>query len=676
MGRVSWLRGSALVLLALTLPLAHGQAQPPLVEISAEGLFGDSVGMPSGDSMLRITLHNRGTTNLSGSLEVANGFGGSVPPHRMRLDLPPGATRLRLFPIRRDGMSSPVVRYRVGRRELGRSSVNLPYGGAAGVVVMAESSSLRVSLDGMSIERQDPYGGVRNVSPPLGDVAMAPLTGDPLLPDQPLGWGGVELFISEASLLERIGPAERRALAAWVRGGGTLLVFPRTEADLHLAYLREWVGDITRREVGDEGAPRYARASTLVPENSSSVVLIGDSHTTAEEFGLSAPFGFGRVFVASYDMAAPDVARGTAPPELVRAILSRPKQRGVSAPLFSPGVDDTDGLSWTPTVDRQAMRSALDPNESFRPALGLVAVVLLLYVFAVGPLNFSWVERRGKPVLALLTTPIVAALCLFLLLAVGYIGKGTRMRYRRVQIAELREADSLGTTRIYTGLFAARPVSFDLEPAPLGNLYPALVDDAVKPEWVDVSDGRARLRDMRAALWETAFLREDGTFDLGGSVTFEREGARLARVQNHTPHALLGAVVIDAAGSVYEVGDVPAGGEASIPMAASSSVDANSTFYGDTDPRLGQLARALGLDPDEELDTDALFGVARLVGSITTAPLPSLWARLENEGDAPIAGIFAREHELRLLRILPDTPSSPVTRAPLAGSAPPMGGPR
>jgi len=202
-----------------------------------------------------------------------------------------------------------------------------------------------------------------------------------------------------------------------------------------------------------------------------------------------------------------------------------------------------------------------------------------------------------------------------------------------------------------------------------------LVDDAVQPEWVDVSDGRARLRDMRAALWETAFLREDGSFDLGGSVTFEREGARLARVQNHTSRALLGAIVIDAGGSVYEVGDVPAGGEASIPMAATFSVDANTTFYGKTDPRLGQLARALSLDPDEELDTDALFGVARLVGSITTAPLPSLWARLENEGDAPIAGVFSRERELRLLRVLPDTPVPALTPASVT-TAPPMGGPR
>jgi hypothetical protein len=432
------------------------------------------------------------------------------------------------------------------------------------------------------------------------------------------------------------------------------------------------VGDITRRVVGEEGAPAYASPSVMVPEPAAAFSLSGDAHVTVEAFGLSAPFGFGRVFVASYDLGAPDVARGSAPLELVRAVLSRPRQRGVTSPLFPPGAEDSQGASmgWSPNQNRRAMRSALDPNESFRPALGLVAIVLLLYVFAVGPLNFSWVERRKKPVLALLTTPIVAALCLFLLLAVGYIGKGTRMRYRRVQIAELREADTLGTTRIYTGLFAARPVSFDLEPAPLGNLYPALVDDAVQPEWVDVSDGRARLRDMRAALWETAFLREDGGFDLGGSVVFEREGARLAKVENHSSVALLGAVVIDAAGSVYEVGDIPPGGEASIPLAATLSLDTNSTFYGDTDPNVEQLARALGLDPQEELDTDALYGVARLAGSLITTPLPSLWARLDNEGEERVAGVFRRERELRLLRILPDMPVASVTPAAYGSDAP------
>jgi len=177
------------------------------------------------------------------------------------------------------------------------------------------------------------------------------------------------------------------------------------------------------------------------------------------------------------------------------------------------------------------------------------------------------------------------------------------------------------------------------------------------------------------ALWETAFLREDASFDLAGAIRFEREGARLAKVVNQSPRALLGAIVIDAAGSVYVVGDVPPGADAVIPMAATLSLDTNSTVYGDTDPRLEQLARVLSLDPHEELDVDALFGVTRLSGSITTAPLPSLWARLENEGDERVAGIFGRESELRLLRVLPDSPTAPLQPAEY-GSAPPMGGTR
>jgi len=665
----------ALTSLVLLLDPAHSAAQRSPVELTVEGIFGDSIGLSSGDGMLRVTVHNRGTHALSGTAELTNAYSGQTPPRRMRLDLPPGATRTRLFPMRRDDLTSPVLVYRAGGRELARASVRLPYSSTRGVVVLAETISLRASLDGLSIERDDSYGGVRSVSPPLGDVSMAAQTGDPVLPDQPFGWSGVEVFVTEASLLERAGAAERRALEAWVRGGGVVLVFPRTEGDLHLPYLRQLVGDISREESDAEGEARYGRPSPLYPISLPTVALSGGPETTVEIFGLSAPFGFGRVFVASYDMAEPNIVSGPAPTALVRAILARPHRRGVDSALFPAGVDDSQSQGWNPSTDTQPMRSALDPNESFRPALGLVAIVLLLYVFAVGPLNFSWVERRGKPMRALLTTPLVAALCLFLLLAVGYIGKGTQMRYRRVQLAELREGDALGTSRVYLGLFAARPVAFSLDPSPLGSLYPALADDAVEPEWVDVSDGRAHLHDMRMALWETAFLREDASFDLAGAIRFEREGARLAKVVNQSPRALLGAIVIDAAGSVYVVGDVPPGADAVIPMAATLSLDTNSTVYGDTDPRLEQLARVLSLDPHEELDVDALFGVTRLSGSITTAPLPSLWARLENEGDERVAGIFGRESELRLLRVLPDSPTAPLQPAEY-GSAPPMGGTR
>jgi len=644
-------------------------AQPLPVEITAQGIFGDTVGTPSSESVLLVTAHNRSTHPLSGVIEVSNGYGSSGSARRMGLDLPPGATRTRLFPIRREGLSAPRIRYRVQGRDAARGSINLPYGGARGIVVMAESVSLRASLDGLSIEQDDPYGSRRSVAPPIGDVTMAATTGDPMLPVQPLGWSSVDLFVAEASMLERAGGPERRALEAWIRAGGTLLIFPRLDQDFELAYVRALLG----RVQVSESDPQVIRggASSLRPTGTSPE-LIGEAGTTIESFGLSAPLGFGRVYLASYNMAAPDIVNGSAPQQLVRAIMSRPVVRGVTRPLFSPSAGEEPDYGRWGASDPQALRSSLDPNESFRPALGLVAVVLLIYVFVVGPLNFGWVERRGKPMLALITTPIAASLCLLLLLAVGYVGKGTSMRYRRVQVAEIREGDTLGTSRAYVGLFAARPVSFDLDPPPLGSIHSALTDEAVEPEWVDVSDGRSHLKDLRAALWETSFLREDAGFDLGGEIAFVREGARLAQVQNHTRRELLGAVVIDGAGNVYPVGDIAPGGAATIPMSATLSLDENSTVYDRSDPRMGQLAEALGLDPREDQDMDAAFGVVRLAGRLTTAPLPSLWARLENEGTERIAGVFRREHELRLLRVLPSSPANPLQPG-YYSSEPPMG---
>jgi hypothetical protein len=347
----------------------------------------------------------------------------------------------------------------------------------------------------------------------------------------------------------------------------------------------------------------------------------------------------------------------------------------VTRPLLPYGAqDDVTSDNWYaagPSFTQ--LRSALDPNEGYRPALGLVAIVLLLYVVVVGPVNFHFVGKTNRPTVALLTTPFAALACLAVMLGVGYIGKGTRMRYRRVEVVEVVEGDREGPSRRYAGLFLTRPADFDLQSPARGVVRTVRGAGGDSPPVVDHTGERPVLRDVRGRLWETVFVREDQIADLGGPVTFERDARRLVAVSNGTPHTLRGAVVIDSVGGVYPVGDVPSGGRAAITPVSRLTLQhgvGNQMFWGPEDPNLDAFAEIVGIREEDE--QDLLQGAMRVFGgTLVTPPMPTLFARIEVAGNERVAGLFGRESDHRFLRVVPDesrteelTPAPPPVTTP------------
>jgi hypothetical protein len=301
-----------------------------------------------------------------------------------------------------------------------------------------------------------------------------------------------------------------------------------------------------------------------------------------------------------------------------------------------------------------ALRAALDPNENYRVGLVVASLLLVLYVLAIGPLNFTFVARRGSPVLALVTTPVLAALGLVLMLAVGVVGKGLRMRYRAVELAEAVEGESRAVARRYTGYFLTRPAAFPLTGVPGAALtmVPGAGGD-VAPTGLDDGE-RMRLTQVRGRLWETLVAREDAVAPLGGAVTFERDGTRLVAVRNGLAEPLLGAVVVEPGGTFYRVGDIPAGGRGVVSTTVVAAFPAPGLGWaGDGGhPSARTFARALGLSTDDDAALVRGF-IAFLGGMPGAAPSPALYARRAGRGRDAAAGRFAVEREHRFVRIVP-----------------------
>jgi len=666
-------------LVALGAAPVEAQTARPAVSLDVKGLFGDELLLPNAYGTLIVTARNNRQRAMRGTLAATVRRWGSPPiRHETRLDLPAGARRQSQLTMFFDESSTVEVTYEVDGATLGRGSVSLSYSpSSTGIVVMNDPPRLRGALLDLNVDQSpDPYSGeVRAIQLPVGVVSFDAATRDPMLPLESVGWATVELLITSSALMGRAGGTEQGAMADWIRSGGSVLVFLRSEGDLREPFLRSLIGDVTR--IAGVSPEEQAR---LVPEGARGAILQGGPGFRSEAFGGSRAVGFGRVYLAVYDGTAPPMSESPETRDLVLAILQDASGGRASVrPLLAMGrgKDDLSAEWWGGGPAFGTLRAALDPNEGYRPALGLVAVVLLLYVLIVGPVNFTFVGRRNRPTLALVTTPVAAIACLTVMLGVGYLGKGARMRYRAVEVIEAVEGNTDGPARRYSGLFLTRPWSFDIEPPERGVamvIQPASADAAPT---VDHASGRPVLRNVRGRLWETVFMREDRVVELGGSVTFERDGRRLTAVHNGTRHAIRGAMVVDGVGSVFRVGDIPPGQSRPIAQAAGLTVSASGAmFYGPDDANLGTLTTMLGLADDDRPIVDG--AIKALGGSIVTPAMPTLFGRMDAESRGSIAEVFAPEIDLVFVRIVPDagdrgieidTEASHMTDAAAGGEA-------
>lgn len=647
---------AALLVVAVLAP-AGVHAQRRIVSVEVHGVFGDDLVLPNSYHTIRVDVRNASNRMLRGEIELtARSFQGGPSKHRVRLDLPPRSTRFALVTVFvAENGTTIEVQYRVDGTTLARGAMSPGYSPAAeSIVVLANPPRMRGPLIDIDVEMPGtPWTGPRMVRLPVGVVSFDPASGDPVLPGDGVAWATVRLLVAHAPELTRASATDQQALRDWIAAGGQMLIFPRSDADLRDPAIRALVGDDVQRVALAEG-DSLAGSRSLVPEGARGFGLRG-SRLRPEPFGGSARLGFGRVYVATFDGAVQPFVDAPETRALAQAILQTPRTHGVTRPILPYGGQDDvqvesfygQGPSFT------TLRSALDPNEGYRPALGLVAIVLLIYVLVVGPVNFTFVGRTHRPTVALMTTPAAAAACLVLLLGVGYLGKGTRTRYRRVEVVEVVEGDREGVGRRYAGLFLTRPSTFDLESPARGVIRTVRGAGGEAPPTADHSGERPVLRDVRGRLWETVFVREDRMTDLEGAIRFERAGRRLVAVRNQTPHTIRGAVVIDAVGSVYSVGDIAPGARAAISPVSRMTLQGPGTpmFYGVEDPNLRQFAEVIGLRQDE--DRKVLDGVAKIFGgTLVTPPMPTLFARIE--GDRARVSIFGAESDHRFIRVVPD----------------------
>lgn len=473
--------------------------------VAVEPIFRD-VPPSDGWTDVLVTIENADDAAFSGTIESGGDDGTSSPRVTHAVTVGPHATRATRFPVRGPRYGHRPVEVTVRDPHgtvVARRTVPIETGSHPPTLVdvgaRTPSKPLR-NADVMIREGRN----VKRASLRVGWATRDPSTGAPLLPTRTAAYEGVDVVRVTVPDLAALDDAEMLALSSFVLQGGTLLLTGATAADLD-----------------------HPRVAPLV-----------DKH--------GVPFGR-----SSYGLG--EVVFDTDGDGNVAAMVGRAHDRRALRAFPNHSIADEDDAN-----DGDAIERALDPNESFRAALGASAALLVLYAILAGPVLHLRARRRGKPFAPLVGAPLLAAGAFGAVVGIGLVSRGVNGRARHIAIVEAGAGTSRATGVLYRGFFTNRRERLDVRAlGPTSSLARLESGDTAADHLV--ADGRTlSLSDFVALPWQASIVRETGyARDLGGAVDVERRDGRLF-VHNGLATSLVDVVVAEGDTARY-FAVVPAG---------------------------------------------------------------------------------------------------------------------
>jgi hypothetical protein len=469
--------------------------------------------------------------------------------------------------------------------ELARTTLNVQGTIAPLLVDVDQPARLNIALRGWPIPTPyNPalasggyYGAATAATTNLtvGAPSFDRTTGDPILPEHAAGYASVTTVLIHSDALAKLEAAQLDALVGWVLGGGSLAVVVNRPEDLRGPTLSGLVGGMivpgpvnstmlslpgAVRGSGstpsfnpldnpppggnDEDDPATPMRLTPAPgggRRGSPFVPItrsgggrawgGIGPTTAvreklvgflganlrpSDVGASAFYGLGEVHLLAFDpTTAPQLEDPWVHARVVDMIARAYERRSFVA-LPQGGSDR--GYGHLDNVRRE-----LDPNENFRPGLGISAILLVLYSIFVGPVLFSRSAKRGKLFAPLIWAPILSAATFGAIVVTGLASKGWRGRARHMSMVETAAGMTRGTVRRYRGFFASETRSLAVASTDRGSVLDVAATDYGRKDSeraiLRVDRNGATLEKLTSLPWQTVVVREDGTYDFKGGVT-------------------------------------------------------------------------------------------------------------------------------------------------------------
>ena len=369
-----------------------------------------------------------------------------------------------------------------------------------------------------------------------------------VLPSRVPTWHGMHVVFMPTSRLRDISPDEFAALQGFALAGGSLALSVSRPEDLEHERVVALIGDrAVETPPSNELTRSFPKPFMQTPEylkydkvssHRDEVVLHGytGGNLAPSLYGSSAAFGLGEVTLLSFDLDNPahvdDPWVGIRLLELMRQSYER-RQQGTSGLGVLSGMPP--GMGGFRNGDDSVER-ILEGRTSVRWFAIIVSLLLCAYAVLAGPVLFSQGKKRGDLLLPLRRLPVVALSAFALIVVVGVLSKG-RGKSSRLLYVETGAGMSLGVGARYRGFFTPSSEDFDVACSGRQNHLAAPYLTGKSPS-LAVDGERLRIGDFESQPSQTVIVREDGVFDLGGSVNITRDPTGVLTVDNRTPNEL------------------------------------------------------------------------------------------------------------------------------------------
>ncbi|WP_394850702.1 hypothetical protein LZC95_25000 [Pendulispora brunnea] len=559
--------------------------------VRATPVFGNEASMSTGWTEVAVSLENTGTAARKGTVELLGEASWARDEEfvaRAPFNVTGGRSVVVKLPTHGTRLSAPNLSVRVldpSGKQVGKASLGSIAFGAPLLVDVHQPSRLAPSLRNWPISTtwspsRVPYAS--SMGPGVGLTVGVPTfdraTGDPILPDRAAGYAAATAVLIHTDVLARMEDSAAEALMNWVISGGTLALVPARADDLRGPRVTALVGGTaapappppvllslpTRTRPTDPGLfptnpvepdddppaplhfvpirttePSGRAAPGPSPAIRSRLQGYAGGNLAPSVYGASAAYGTGEVHLLAFDPTeAPMLDDAWAQGRLIDLLEHAWDRRAIN--VVAHGGGEYDSMNF------DGVRRALDPNENFRLALGVAAILLVLYSIVCGPLVFLRAARKGKPLAPLVWAPIFSLVTFFTIVAVGFLVKGWHGRARHLAIVETGAGVSRGAIRRFRGFFTSESRALSVGSSDAASvLSVASADSSSSQERSALSVDRngVTLEDINALPWQTIVVQEDGFHDFKGGVSIIAAKDGSLDVSNHTGRILKNVLV-------------------------------------------------------------------------------------------------------------------------------------
>ncbi len=398
------------------------------------------------------------------------------------------------------------------------------------------------------------------------------VAGPETLPDSWIDYTGLDLVAVSLKTLAALRVEERTALLHWVHCGGNLIVSEVGEPvgqSRELARLLELNQHAALGSAWEPANPGNRRKINIVELDAGNLVTEAEATTKVEEVAEDA----------SASVPADEAGDATADFVWPASSEAFARRRLMMGYVYAFREDPFDGTAhdwawflksmpaqsrtWTERHGMAARRGSdeflkfLIPSVKGVPVLAFV-LLITMFTFAIGPLNYLWLWKKRRLYLLVLTIPAIAlatSCALFAYSAVAH-GFSTKSRARTLTLLDQKSNTAVAMSRV--ALFAGLAPAGGLKFSPETAIFPIWPENtAFETGTVDWTD-RQTLSGWLKSRTRTQFLIVSHRDERGRLSVSSPVGGKM-RVENGLEWGLDALVVADETGALFSGTGIAAG---------------------------------------------------------------------------------------------------------------------